>query len=1078
MQVQRKLTVCGQSPYAGIAFKSVAIEVCHVDAQHRICIPKFEVPAHWSYAASEFLARHYVRRHGVPAAVEAVAEEGVPQWLWRCVAAQGADCQGGEISAKQIFHRLAGAWSYWGWTHGYFDTPDDVRAFYDECCAMLAMQMAAPASPQWLNTGLHWAYGLEGEPQGHYFVDAETGSIAASSYAYVRPQHHHCFIQSVKDELVSDGGIMDLWEREARVFQYGSGAGCNMSSIRSSHEAAARSESSVGLMRFLAIGDKAAAAVKAGGSALKVDKLVLVDMDHPDIEAFIQWKAEEEHKAAAMVTGARQMRKHLGRIFEATQHGEGDARFSHMQNDCLKHAIRQAQRAMIPNSYITRVVDYARQGFSEIIMPVYGTDADSAIYLSVGAHQARLAVRVSDAFLQAVERREGWALRARVDDAALSTVRATELMDNLAQAAWATGDPSVQFADTIEAWNPCTADGPIRGSSPKAEFLFLDDTACDMASLNLLRFVREDGHFDVAGFEHAARLMTIMLDISITMAQFPSRSIACNTYRYRPIGLSYCNLAALVMQMGYAYDSDEARSIAAAISAVMTGVGYCTSADMAKELGAFDAFTANRTRMMQVVRQHQEAAYGRSQHLGSVDVMPVVLDVASLPDSELEEAVRRLWDMAVLRGEQYGFSNAQVSAVGTTPNMARLMDADTAGVAPEISLIKYALQPHGGVRKYVPQHVLLALKALGYSDAQRRDIATYMCGRASLLHAPAIDHDALRAKGLGSDELQKLEEALGHCAHVRMAFDPFVLGERFCRDVLQLDDAQCYHAGFDLLAHLGFSADEIAQANAYACGAGSLEDAPHLDEGDLAVFRLSAQMPAEAQLLMMAAVQPFVSGGVSHRICVAQHSSIDACRQWMMQAWKLGLKSLALHRVGSGLHHTAIELEDEAEDQEPLAMLQPTVLAMQMVRDVTQARRELPLRRGGFTQKAVIGGQTVYLRTGDYPDGRLGEIFIDMPKQTATMRHMVNQFAIAISIALQYGVPLEAFVDAFRLSQFGPSGMVEGSGVVDSATSVLDYIFRELSASYLQPDGEDAPVHDRVSAQVLAWEKQAATDLA
>lgn len=1078
MQVQRKLTSSGKGPYAGIAFKSVAIEICHADADQRICIPKFEVPAHWSYAACEFLARHYVRKSGVPSATQKVAQADMPEWLWPSIAVAGADCSGGEISAKQVFHRLAGAWSYWGWSHGYFDTPEDVLAFYDETCAMLALQMAAPASPQWLNTGLHWAYGLEGEPQGHFFVDAETGSIGKSVNAYVRPQHHHCFIQSVKDELVSDGGIMDLWEREARVFKYGSGAGCNMSSVRGACESVSGSHHSVGLMRFLSIGDKAAAAVKAGGNGLKVDKLVVVDIDHPDVEAFIRWKAEEEHKAASMVTGARQMRKHLSRVFEATRHGDGDARYSPQLNDRLKHAVRQARRAMIPESYITRVLDYARQGFSEIVMPVYGTDEHSPIYLSVGAHQARLAVRVTDAFLHAAQRGECWDLRGRVRGDVVDSPQAEELMDTLAQAAWATGDPGVQFADSINSWNTCAQDGAIRGASPKGEFLFLDDTACDMASLNLLHFVREDGHFDVSGFEHAVRLMTLMLDISITMAQFPSRSIARNTYRYRPMAMNYCNLAALVMRMGYAYDSDEGRALAAAVTALMTGAGYCTSAEIAKELGAFDAFQSNRNAMMHVLKQHHEAAHGRSQHLGSVDVMPPVLEAASVPDAELEEAVRRIWDMALLLGGQYGYSNAQVSAVGMMSNVSRLMDAETISVAPESTLIKFAAQPQGGMRKYVPDYVMDALRALGYSDAKCRDIATHLCGRGSLLHAPAIDHDSLRGHGFGQEQLMRLEEALGHLPDVRLAFDPFVLGERFCREVLKLDDAQLYQADFDLLAHLGYSADEVALANGYACGVGTLDDAPHLDEGDIEVFCVTAASSVEAQLRMMAAVQPFVSGGIAHRVQVNQQAGIDDCRRWMLAAWRMGLKSLSLQRAGSGLHTMlAMDCDDEQDEQVELSMMKPQVLAMKLVQEAAQERRELPLRRGGFTQKAIIGGQTVYLRTGEYSDGRLGEIFIDMPRQTATMRHMVNQFAIGISIALQYGVPLESFVDAFRMSQFGPSGAVEGSPAVDSATSVLDYIFRELSASYLQPDGEDAPMHDRVSAQVLAWERAVAQEV-
>lgn len=1064
----------GESPYRGVAFRRIDIEICHVDPKQRFCITDFEVPANWSYSASEMLVRYYVCKREVPSRLLYVSEEGVPKWLRRSVMDKDTLLQmpmeehfGPETSAKQVFHRLAGAWAYWGYNAGYFDSEDDVKAFYDECCYMLANQMVSPASPQWLNTGLHWAYGIAGDASGHFYVDSQTGKIEKSSNAYERPQHHHCFIQGVKDELVSDGGIMDLWEREVRAFKYGSGAGCNMSAIRSSKELLSGGDHAVGLMRFLSIGDKAAAAIKSGGRGLKLDKLALIDIDHPDIEKFICWKAEEEHKAAALITGARQLRKHLSNIIEAAKESVDKPDYSPEKNLKLKRAIIEARRAMLPESYIVRVLDYLRQDITEITIPVYGTEEDSDVFLTVGAHQAKLAVRVSDYFLNAAESQIQWALRSRDGRRTVDVVDASDLLDGLTQATWATGDPSVQFDDAIQAWHGCAQEGRIAASSPHGEFLFLDDTACDVASMNLLAFTRDDHSFDVETFEHAVRTMTIMLDISISMAQFPSRDVAANTYRYRPIGLSHCNLAALLMQMGYAYDSDEGRAIASAVTAIMTGTGYAVSAEMAKELGAFEAFVDNREDMLRLIHRHHEAVHGRTQYLGSIHVMPAVLDHSSLPDSELGDAAQRIWDRAVILGDESGFSNAQISVLALSPNAARLMDADSLSAMPEHGVVKYAAQAQGTFRKYVPKHVTAGLQALGYNQSQIADIARYCRGYGTLHDAPVINHEQLRAVGFTDALLSLVEEVLPHAMHINMAFDPFVLGDSFCRDVLGLEDLQIYDANFDLLAHIGFSAEDIETANEYACGKMAFEGAPHVCEEDMAVFdgvmsnsSNARFVSVESQVLMMSSLQSFVSGGIAHKIIIPTQTKIQQCRVWTMAAWRMGLKSLSLYRMGCGLQdrinmreEDAVTTESAEEPEEAVAMdfrvSSPQLLAVEMAKYYDHMRRELPLRRGGFTQKASIGGQTLYLHTGEYEDGSLGEIFIEMPKQSPYFRQLVNHFAVAISIALQHGVPLEEFVDAFRSTQFDPSGHVEGSEYIDTATSILDYVFRELAVAYL-----------------------------
>lgn len=1071
MQIPRHFTKSGDSPFAGVPFSTVTIEICHADPESRLCLPAFEVPVGWGYEACEFLARHYVRRTGVPAVRLPVPEEGVPMWLWRSVPHHDglkrlpeSERFGSESSVRQVIERLAGAWTYWGWTHDYFDTEADARAFHDECCYLIATQRLSPAAPQWLNTGLHWAYGIEGEAQGHFHIARETAKVVKSENAYHHPQHHHCFIQSVRDELVSDGGIMDLWEREARLFKYGSGAGCNMSSIRGASERLSTGTPSVGLMRFLSIGDKTAGAIKASSGAAQVDKLVVVDGDHPEIESFIRWKMQEEHKAAALVSGARQMRRCLSQILEAIAQVEGDGRFDVEHNSLLRQAIAEARRAMIPPSAVQRVIDYARQGLTEVSLPVYGKQDTVELLQQVGGHQAQLAVRLTDDFMHKAGQSASWNLTSRVGAEPVGQMPADQLLDQIAQAAWAVGDPSVQFDDTIAQWHGCKMSGPVRGASPRGEFLFLDDTACDIATLNLLHFVDADGEFDTAAFERVARLMVVMLDLSITMGQYPSKVIAENTYRFRPIGLSYCNMAAALMKMGYAYDSMEGRAMAAAITAILTGAGYVASADLARELGAFEGFSENREPMMRLMWQHHEAALGRSQQISRSQVNVFALDHASLPQGTLSDVVQRVWDLAMIRGDEYGFSNAQISVVAASANSMKLLGASSAAAMPMASLVQIDLQESGRKHKQVRPQVVSALKLLGYSVTQIDDILRYLCGAASLKGSPAIDHQALQSKGFTLTQIFHVEEALGYVRHIRHAFDPFVIGEGFCRDVLRLNDLQMHDAAFDLLEHLDFSEEEIDAANRFACGAGSMEDAPHLREEDVAVFALDASLvpddcrvTAYAQLQMMAAIQPFVSGGISHPLVLPSDVPIAACRTLIEQAWGMGLKNLSLTREGNGLSLQEPLQDAYRERSKKLAVHRPRTKASEVVAPTpapvvntgSQMQRDpLPARRSGFIQKASVGGEAVYLHMGEYPDGRLGEIFIDLPEQPESVRALASHFAISISLSLQHGVPLAALHKAFRSCNFGPSGVVEGSEYQTSARSVLEYVYTELMALY------------------------------
>ncbi|MGA2488442.1 MAG: vitamin B12-dependent ribonucleotide reductase, partial [Roseiarcus sp.] len=580
MHIERRYTKPEQSPYATIAFETTKSEIRNPDGSVVFSLDKLEVPAGWSQVAADVLAQKYFRKAGVPARLKRVEENGAPSFLWRSVAdtealesLPKAERYGSEISAKQVFDRLAGAWTYWGWKGGYFDTEADAQAYFDETRFMLARQMAAPNSPQWFNTGLHWAYGIDGPGQGHYYVDYASGKLTKSKSAYEHPQPHACFIQSVADDLVNEGGIMDLWVREARLFKYGSGTGTNFSRLRGEHEKLSGGGRSSGLMSFLKIGDRAAGAIKSGGTTRRAAKMVVVDVDHPDIEAFIDWKVKEEQKVAAMVAGSKVVKRHLKAILKACVNceGPGDDCFAIDRNPALKREVKLARRDDVPDGMIKRVIQFARQGYRDLEFDVYDTDWESEAYLTVSGQNSNNSVRVNDAFLHAVEADGEWSLTRRLDGKIHKTLKAADLWEKIGFAAWASADPGLQYHTTINDWHTCPESGPIRASNPCSEYMFLDDTACNLASLNLLPFRDPETRiFDVASYEHAVRLWTLTLEISVMMAQFPSKEIAKLSYDYRTLGLGYANIGGLLMSCGIAYDSDEGRAICGALSAVMT----------------------------------------------------------------------------------------------------------------------------------------------------------------------------------------------------------------------------------------------------------------------------------------------------------------------------------------------------------------------------------------------------------------------------------------------------------------------------------------------------------------------------
>jgi ribonucleoside-diphosphate reductase alpha chain len=1085
MRIERRFTTVEGGAYGGIEFRSATSEIKNPDGSVVFRLADMQVPATWSQVATDIIAQKYFRKAGVAKALKRVEENDVPSWLWRSVPDEKAlarlpeaERYGSETDSRQVFDRLAGTWTYWGWKGKYFDTEEDAKAFRDELAYMLATQKVAPNSPQWFNTGLHWAYGIDGPGQGHFYVDPFTGKLQQSQSAYEHPQPHACFIQSVSDDLVNEGGIMDLWVREARLFKYGSGTGSNFSGLRGEGEKLSGGGKSSGLMSFLKIGDRAAGAIKSGGTTRRAAKMVIVDIDHPDIETYINWKVREEQKVAALVTGSKVVSKHLKAIMKACincEGPEGDC-FDVTKNPALKREVRAAKKAMVPENYIQRVIQFARQGFVDMEFPVFDTDWDSEAYLTVSGQNSNNSVRVTDAFLKAVENDGDWNLTARITGKVTKTLKARELWDQIGYAAWASADPGIQYHTTINEWHTTPEAGPIVASNPCSEYMFLDDTACNLASINLLPFRNPDSTFDVAAFEHATRLWTIVLEISVMMAQFPSRAIAERSYLYRTLGIGYANIGGLLMTSGIPYDSKEGRAIAAAITAVMTGIAYKTSAEMAGELGPFGDYKRNAQHMLRVIRNHRNAAHGNATGYEGLSVNPVALDHASLKDAALSARARTAWDEALALGEQHGYRNAQVSVIAPTGTIGLVMDCDTTGIEPDFALVKFKKLAGGGYFKIINRAVPPALRTLGYSESQIAEIEAYAVGHGNLNQAPFINPVSLKAKGFTDDKIEALNKALASAFDIKFAFNQWTLGADFLKS-LGVTDAQLADFSFDLLGFLGFSKKEIEAANTHVCGAMTLEGAPHIKATDLPVFDCASPcgkigkryLSVESHILMMAAAQPFITGAISKTINMPNEATVEDCKNAYMLSWRLALKANALYRDGSKLSQplNASLLADEDEDEEEAAEALLAAAPMARVPQVSERivekivervvergreREKMPYRRKGYTQKAIVGGHKVYLRTGEYEDGRLGEIFIDMYKEGAAFRAMLNNFAIAISLGLQYGVPLDEYVEAFTFTRFEPAGMVIGNDRIKNATSILDYIFRELAISYLDRD--------------------------
>jgi len=957
-----------------------------------------EVPKQWSQIATDILAQKYFRKAGVP---------------------QPDGSLGRETTVKQVAHRMANCWRVWGERYGYFATEKDAQVFYEELVYSILNQACVPNSPQWFNTGLHESYGITGGAQGHYYVDPTDKKLKRSTSAYERPQPHACFILSVSDDLVNEGGIMDLWTREARIFKYGSGVGTNFSQIRGANEKLSGGGSSSGLMSFLKIGDRAAGAIKSGGTTRRAAKMVCLDLDHPEIMEFINWKVKEEDKVAALIA------------------------------------------AGYDNSY------------------------EGEAYATVSGQNSNNSVRIPNSFFKALSENGNWELKARTDGRVMQSIPAREVWDQIANAAWRCADPGTQYDTTINEWHTCPKGGRINASNPCSEYMFLDNTACNLASINLRKFFNEsDNSFDVTGFEYTTRLWQTVLEVSILMAQFPSKEVAQLSYDYRTTGLGFANLGSMLMVSGIAYDSEQARGVAGAITAIMTGVAYKTSAEMASFLGAFDRYEENKENMLRVMRNHRAAAYDAEDAYVGIEIKPQGIKAQYTPDYLLKAATKA-WDDAVQLGEKYGYRNAQTTVIAPTGTIGLVMDCDTTGVEPDFALVKFKKLSGGGYFKIINQSVPQALKNLGYSQAENDAIVNFAVGHASFEGAPHINNESLLAKGFTAEEIAKLNGAAKSAFEIGFIFNRFTLGDA-CLTRLGFKEEVFADWSFSLLEALGFTEDQIDEANDYVCGTMTVEGAPALKDEHLSIFDCANKngkkgvryIHAHGHIRMMAACQPFLSGAISKTINLPNEATVEEIADSYLMSWSLGLKANAIYRDGSKLSQplstksdkkkkTDATAEEELtmdggsqlvdlsklnvdelleEVQKRMAASTDTKFKRQLSRIVE--RKSLPAKRRGFTQKARIGGQVLFLRTGEYNDNTLGEIFIDLAKEGSTLRSLMNCFAISISVGLQYGVPLEEFVEKFVFTKFEPSGMVDHPNI-KTTTSIVDFIFRSLAYEYL-----------------------------
>lgn len=885
------------------------------DANGHPIVLKFEVPKQFSTVAATIAATKYARRSDVPKEAQELF---------------GIDMDNGrENSYKQLAHRLALAWMNWGVKGKYFSVEDGLK-YYDEMVYMLLKQKSAPNSPQWFNTGIHAAYGVEKESQGYYRVNPETGKLEETKKSFEFPQPHACFIQSVDDNMFEDNGIWDLMIREGKLFKFGSGSGSNFDNIRGKNEPVSGGGKSSGLLSFLRTIDRSAGSVSSGGITRRAAKMVCLSADHPDIMTFVKWKSIEEDKALALINAGY------------------DGRFD--------------------------------------------ADWENGAYATVSGQNSNNSIRLNNDFMQRVEdnfTNDEWNLTARTTGDVWETIKASDLWKQINYAAWRCADPGLQFDDTINEWHTTPKAGRINASNPCSEYMFLDDTACNLASINLFGFFDvETGMFDVEGFQHAVRLWTITLEISVLMAQFPSQAIAENSYKYRTLGLGHLEGGTVLMTSGIPYDSDLGRNIVGAITAIMTGTAYATSAEMAKELGTFHDFDIHKEDMLRVIRNHRRAAFGASKESDyeGLTITPVELDENITP-AYLLTAARDSWDKATMNGSKYGFRNAQTTVLAPTGTIGLLMDAACTGVEPEFSLVKFKKLVGGGYFQFVNPNIEIALKKLGYNEQEIKSIVDYIA------ETNTIEGSVLKDEHL----------AVFDCANKQGE-----TGKRFI-----------HHRG---------------------------------------------------HTKMMASAQSFLSGAISKTVNMPEYATEEEIAELHLESWKLGIKAVAIYRDNCKSSQPLNLSNDEKSEDEVIEEAFAEENGFVAVRGT---RVRLPKRRHGITHEARIGGQKIFVRTGEYENGELGEIFIDIDREGGTIAGLTDVLGTIMSISLQYGVPVKELTDAMGGHKFEPAGIVQHDNI-KMASSIPDLIARLLQMEYLGDYSriQVKPEYKEVKKAVLPIDKE------
>ncbi len=932
--ITRRFTTVGSNPFDEIEWEQRSSAI--MDEQGNVVheLPDLEVPKSWSQLATDILALKYIRKAGVPKT-------------------------GHETGARAVVHRIVHSIREAGEKMGgYFAKGEEADTFEAELAHVLIHQKAAFNSPVWFNCGLYHQYGIQDQGRSWYW-NFEANAMSETKNAYEHPQCSACFIQKVHDNLDS---IYELVKTEARLFKYGSGTGSNFSPLRAKFEKLSSGGTSSGVMSFLEVFDRGAGATKSGGTTRRAAKMVILDMDHPEITDFINWKVHEEKKAAALIAAG------------------------------------------------------------------YPADFNGEVYKTVSGQNSNNSVRVTDEFIYAVKNDNDWVTKYRTTGQVHETYKARELWNMIAQAAWASADPGIQYDTTINAWHTCPNTERINASNPCSEYMFLDDSACNLASINLAKYLLDDGGFDMDGYRHTIKVITTAQEILVDFSSYPTQTIGQNSHDYRPLGLGYANLGTLLMLMGIPYDSDKGRAIAGALTAVLTGKAYQTSSEIAARIGPFSGYGKNQKPFLRVMRKHRAAAYA----LNPDDAPPDMLNAA-----------QQAWDEALRAGEQYGYRNAQATVIAPTGTIGLLMDCDTTGIEPDFALVKLKKLAGGGFFKIVNQSVPEALRRLGYSEGHVAEIVRYATGSMSLEGAPHINTQTLTEKGLTQDDLIAIEGALHFTFELEQAFAPWVLGQATL-ERLGLSE-QAKQTDFSLLHSLGFTKEQIAEASDIICGRGTVEGAPHLKAEHLPVFdcankcgkygtRFIAPM---GHVKMMAAAQPFISGAISKTVNMPQAATVEEVAEIYMQGWKLGLKAIALYRDGSKHSQPLNITKDKVEKAEE----QTKIIYRPL-------RHKMPDERRAITHKFNIAGHKGYLTVGLFEDGTPGELFITMSKEGSTISGMMDAFATAVSIALQYGVPLRTFINKFAHMRFEPAGFTNHPQI-RIAKSMIDYIFRWMAWRFM-----------------------------